>query len=75
MFCLKNRKKYRKQKPKRCKDKKGKIMLSWKCAVWDSEKLRFIKNEEASGLLSNSEIKALLSKIPILYDISFIIIG
>ena len=50
-------------------------MLSWKCAVWDSEKLRFIKNEEASGLLSNSEIKALLSKIPILYDISFIIIG
>ena len=32
-------------------------MLSFKCAMCDSKKSRFIKNQEASGLLSSVEIK------------------
>ena len=46
-------------------------MLSSKCAVCDSKKLRFIKNQEASGLLSSSGIKISLSKVPIVDDILF----
>ena len=33
------------------KTKKGRIMLSTKCAVCDSKKLRLIKEQEATGLL------------------------
>ena len=36
------------------------------CAVWDSKKSRFIKELEASGLLSRIGIKIPLSKIPLL---------
>ena len=32
-------------------------MLLLKCAMCDSKKSRFIKNQEASGLLSSVEIK------------------
>ena len=32
-------------------------MISLKCAMCDSKKSRFIKNQEASGLLSSVEIK------------------
>ena len=41
-------------------------MLLWKCEVWDSKKLKFIKEQEASGLLSNLGIKTPLNKIPLL---------
>ena len=45
-------------------------MFLSKCAVYDSKKLRFIKNQEASGLLSNSAgLKIALCKIPLLDDI------
>ena len=40
-------------------------MLLSKCAVCDSEKSKFIKQQEASGLLSNLGIKTPLSKIPL----------
>ena len=39
-------------------------MLLPKCAVCDSEKPKFIKEEEASGLLSSLGIKKPLCKIP-----------
>ena len=42
-----------------------------KCAICGSKKSRFIKNQEAKGLLSKLGIKALLSKVPILGDILF----
>ena len=45
-------------------------MLS-KCAICDSKKSRFIKNQEAEGLLSKSGIRTSLSKIPLLGDILF----
>ena len=46
-------------------------MLLSKCAICSSKKSRFIKNQEAKGLLSNLSIKTPLSKVPILGDILF----
>ena len=40
-----------------------------KCAMCGSKKSRFIKNQEAKGLLSKSGIRTPLSKVPILGDI------
>ena len=37
-------------------------MLSSKCAVYDSKKLKFVKQQEASRLLGSLEIKSSLSK-------------
>ena len=49
----------------------GKAMILSKCPICDSKKSRFIKNQEAKGLLSNLGIKTPLSKVPILGDILF----
>ena len=49
----------------------GKIMISSKCAICSSKKSKFIKQQEAKGLLSKLGIKTPLSKIPILGDILF----
>ena len=46
-------------------------MLLWKCAVCGSKKPRFIKNQEAKGLLSNLGIRTPLSKVTISGDILF----
>ena len=46
-------------------------MVLSKCAICASKKTRFIKNQEAKGVLSNLGIKATLSKVPILGDILF----
>ena len=40
-------------------------MFLSKCAVCDSKKSKFIKEQEASGLLSSLGIKTPLSKIPL----------
>ena len=53
LYCLKCRKKTESENPKVAKKNKGKPMLLSKCAVCDGKKLRFIKEQEASGLLSN----------------------
>ena len=46
-------------------------MLSSKCAVCDSKKSRFMKEQEAKWLLSSLGIKAPLSNIPLLGNILF----
>ena len=46
-------------------------MILSKCATCGSKKPRFIKNQEAKGLLSNLGLKTLLSKVPILGDVLF----
>ena len=48
----------------------GRAMIS-KCAIHGSKKSRFIKNQEAKGLLSNLGIKTPLSKVLILGAILF----
>ena len=46
-------------------------MILSKCAICGSKKSRFIKNQEAKGLLSNLGLRTPLSKVPILSDILF----
>ena len=49
----------------------GRAMILSKCAMCGSKKSKFIKNQEAKGLLSKSSIRTPLSKVPILGDILF----
>ena len=49
----------------------GRTMILSKCAICGSKKSRFIKNQEAKGLLSNLGVRTPLSKVPILGDILF----
>ena len=49
----------------------GKTMTISKCAVCGSKKSKFIKKQEAKGLLYNLGIRTPLSKIPILGDVLF----
>ena len=42
-----------------------------KCVVCGSKKSRFIKKQEASGVLCNLDLKITLNKIPLLGDILF----
>ena len=46
-------------------------MILSKCAICGSKKSRFIKNQEAKGLLSNLGIRKPLSKVPLLGVIFF----
>ena len=46
-------------------------MLLSKCAVCDSKKSKFIKEQKTSGLLSRLGIKTYLSKIPLAGPILF----
>ena len=46
-------------------------MLLSKYVMCDSNKSKFIKQEEASGLLSSLRIKTLLSKIPLVGPLLF----
>ena len=46
-------------------------MILSKCTMCGSKKSKFIKKQEASGLLSKLGIKTPLIKIPILGDVLF----
>ena len=74
-YCLKCRKNRESKNPKVARTKKGRIMLLSKCSVCDIKKSKFIKQQEASGLLSSLGIKTPLSKIalvgPLLFGIQF----
>ena len=61
-YCLKCRKNKESKNPKVAMTKNKKIMLLSKCAVCNSKKSKFIK-QQASELLSSLGIKATLSKI------------
>ena len=69
--CLKCKKSTQNIDPEISSTSNGKAMILSKCAVCGSKKSRFIKNQEAKGLLSNLGIKTPLSKVPILGDILF----
>ena len=65
-YCLKWRKNTNDIDAKMIKTKNDRLALSSKCALCCSKKSRFIKEQEAKGLLSNLVIKTPLSKIPLL---------
>ena len=51
LYCLKHRKNTKNKNQEVVKTKNWRIMLSSKCAVCDSKKLKFFKEDEPSGLL------------------------
>ena len=68
-YCLKYRKNTESENTKFENKKKGKIMLLSKYVVCDSKILKFIKEQEASGLLSRLGINTPLSKISSVYSL------
>ena len=70
-YCLKYKKDTENINPSVSNTSNGRTMILSKCAICGSKKSRFIKNQEAKGLLSNLGIRTPLSKVPILGDILF----
>ena len=70
-YCLKCKKDSENINPIVSNTSNGKTMLLSKNAKCSSKKSRFIKNQEAKGLLSNLGIRTPLSKVPLLGDILF----
>ena len=70
-YCLMCRKDSENINPKVSKTSNGRTMLLSNYAICGSKKPRFIKNQEAKGLLINLGIRTPLSKVPLLGDILF----
>ena len=70
-YCLKCRKDTENINPRVSKTSNGRTMVLSKCATFNSKKWRFIKNQEAKGLLSNLGVRTPLNKVPVLSDILF----
>ena len=70
-YSLKSRKNTENINPKVSKTSNGRTMVLSKGAICESKKSRFIKNQEAKGLLNNLGVRTPLSKVPILGDILF----
>ena len=70
-YCLKCRKYTENINPQISCTSNDKTMISSKRAICGSKKYKFIKNQEAKGLLSKLGIKTPLSKIPKLGYIFF----
>ena len=71
-YCLKCKKNTESINPRFLKTSNGKTMILSKCAISGNKKSRFIKKQEASGILSSVGIRTPLSKIPVLGDIFFL---
>ena len=65
-YCVKCRRDTENIDPKMVRTKNNKIIVQSKCPVCGIKKSRFVKEQEARGLLSNLGIKIPLSKIPLL---------
>ena len=72
-YCLKCRRNTESINPnsKVSKTTNGKAMILSTCAIYSSKKSKFIKQQEAKGLLSNLGLRTPLNKIPVLGDILF----
>ena len=71
IYCLKCKKNTKNIDAKMMKTENGSFVLSSKCAVCDSKKSKFMKKQEAEGLLNHLAIRTPLSKIPLLGDFLF----
>ena len=69
--CLKCRRNTENVNPRVSKTTNNRTMISSKCVICGSKKPRFIKNQEAKGILSNIGIEIPLSKVSILGDTLF----
>ena len=65
-YCVKCRKNTENLDSKIFKTKNGRLIMQSKCTDSGIEMSRFVKEQEAKGLLSSLGIKTPLSKIPLL---------
>ena len=65
-YCLKCKKDTENLDPKIFRTKNDRLLMQSKCSDCKNKKSRFVKEEEAKGLLSNLEINTPYSKIPLL---------
>ena len=70
-YRLNCRKNTESKNPKVARAKKVIIMLLLKCAICNSKKSKFIKQQEASRLLSSLGTKTTLSKTPLVGPLLF----
>ena len=65
-YCLKCKKDTENIDPKIFGTKNNRLLMQSKCSDCKNKKSRFVKEQDAKGLLSNLGIKTPLSKIPLL---------
>ena len=65
-YCLKCKTNTDNIDPKMFRTKNNRLLMQSKCSVCKNKKSRFVKEQDAKGLLSNLGIKTPLSKIPLL---------
>ena len=74
-YCLKCKKNKKKNTesidPKVSPTSNGRTMILSKCAICGNKKSKFMKKQEAKGLLNNLSIRTPLSKISLLGDVLF----
>ena len=70
-YCFKCRRNTESINPNVSKTTNGKAMILSTCAICGTKKSKFIKEQEAKGLLSNLVLRTPLNKIPVLGDILF----
>ena len=66
IYCVKCKKSTENVDPNMVRTKNDRLIMQVKCLVCGIKKSRFLKEQEAEGLLSNLEIKTPMSKIPLL---------
>ena len=70
-YCLKCKRNTESINPNVLKTTNGRMMILSTCAIGGSKKSKFIKEQQAKGLLSNLGLRTPLNKIPVLGDILF----
>ena len=70
-YCLKCKKNTESINPNVSKTTNGKAMILSTCDICGSKKSKFIKEQQAKGLLSNLGLRTPLNKIPVLGGILF----
>ena len=65
-YCLVCRKYTKNINPKIVRNRQNRSMIQSNCAICGGKKSRFIKEQQALGILSNLGIKTPLSKVPLL---------
>ena len=66
IYCVKYKKDTENIDPKMVRTKNNRLIMQSKCPVCGIKKSRFVKEQEAKGLLSNLGIQTSLSKTPLL---------
>ena len=65
-YCLGGKKHTKNTNPEIVRNRQNRVMIQSNCAICGSKKSRFIKEQQAMGILSNLGIKTPLSKVPLL---------